>query len=627
MLFRRIPLVVVFLTVAGTFWACDQDLRRHTVDPCAQVTCSGFGSCVLDSSAAEGVRCDCVDGFHAQGLACVPGPVPPTITSTPATELAEKTAFAYEVACTAAAGGPVTLSIDDADTCGTTLVDRGDGTGACSFFATEEEGGSTCVLSIACADDFGLRTLQTVEIAVTEANSAPAISNLPMTRTSLWGRSNHFQAGVNDGDRPRDNFTWDLAFTDCSFTPEVEVGGFVTWTCGGVQTCGIDLRVTDSGAPPLTDTRTLTVQCTDTAPRIDSTAPATAIEGMHYRYAVSCTDADGDAVTISVDPATDTCGGGLLGSTYVFVPTAAQGGATCTLGVLCSDTQLTAAQAASVAVADYTGNLKLRIVAGNLSSGNFMNWDPGHGIRIAQALHPDVVLMQEMNYLSKTPADYQALARAIVGAEHFAVDNAGFQIPNGVVSRWPVLACGYWDDPSLSNRELMWATLDLPGPMDLFVVSVHLHTSPSADQVAASLIIVNQIKAHKQANPGKYYYVVGGDFNGTTAVSSSGIGVDGTFAWEPPHPVDDFGNRFTNAPRNAHYDFVLGDPVLRGLQIPVVIESTYDPILRTYPAGLVFDTRTFTQELLDEFFPSALVSDSAATGMQHMAVVKDYQLN
>ncbi len=57
-----------------------------------------------------------------------------------------------------------------------------------------------------------------------------------------------------------------------------------------------------------------------------------------------------------------------------------------------------------------------------------------------------------------------------------------------------------------------------------------------------------------------------------------------------------------------------------------MFESTWGHDVRTYPNGLVFDTRTFTQEVLDEFFPPALTTDSAAAGMQHMAIVKDYLL-
>ena len=172
----------------------------------------------------------------------------------------------------------------------------------------------------------------------------------------------------------------------------------------------------------------------------------------------------------------------------------------------------------------------------------------------------------------------------------------------------------------------MWAVIDIPGPVDIFAISVHLHTDPSSDQVTASLVIVDEVKLLKSAHPGAYYYVVGGDFNGTSAVSTNGFGKDSTFYVSSPHPEDDNGNVNTSANRSKHYDFVLADPALHAFQVPVVFKSNVNYSARTYTDGLVFDTRTFTQSVLDEFFPDALTSDSGASNMQHMAIVKDFYI-
>ncbi len=268
--------------------------------------------------------------------------------------------------------------------------------------------------------------------------------------------------------------------------------------------------------------------------------------------------------------------------------------------------------------------LPIRIVAANLTSGNGQSYDPGHGIDILDGLNPDIVLVQEFNYGGNSASDYLDFAQTVAGAQYWAVDDSGFQIPNGVVSRWPITGSGYWDDPYLSNRELMWATIDIPGNVDLMVVSVHLHTSPSSDQVGAAVVIVNKVKAHRTANPGKYMYVVGGDFNGTSSVSTSGFGKDGVFMVDPPDPVDDDANPNTNSNRSKQYDYVLCDPALCAYQVPVVFPSSTDATFRVYPDGLVFDTRTFTQAVLDKYFSPASTGDSAASNMQHMAVVKDF---
>ena len=43
---------------------------------------------------------------------------------------------------------------------------------------------------------------------------------------------------------------------------------------------------------------------------------------------------------------------------------------------------------------------RIRIVAGNITSGNGQNYNEGHGIRIFQGLKPDIILIQEFNYLA-----------------------------------------------------------------------------------------------------------------------------------------------------------------------------------------------------------------------------------
>ena len=269
--------------------------------------------------------------------------------------------------------------------------------------------------------------------------------------------------------------------------------------------------------------------------------------------------------------------------------------------------------------------LELRIVAGNITSGNKQSYDQGHGIRIFQALKPDIALVQEMNYGNNSASDYKSFAQQIVGTNYYAVEDSKYNIPNGIVSKYPITETGSWDDPNLSDRELKWAVIDIPGERDIFAVSVHLHTSPASDQTKAALVIVDEIAKIKSSKPDKYYYVVGGDFNGPTAVSSSGFGKNSTFYVSAPHPVDENGDEETNANRNKHYDYVLADYPLHEFQVPTVFYSSKDPTkTKSYENGLVFDTRLYSQSVLDEYFSPAKTSDSSASSMQHMAVVKDF---
>ncbi|HOU54919.1 MAG TPA: endonuclease [Myxococcota bacterium] len=270
--------------------------------------------------------------------------------------------------------------------------------------------------------------------------------------------------------------------------------------------------------------------------------------------------------------------------------------------------------------------LRIRFIAANLTSGSDQSWDPGHGLRILQGLRGDVVLVQEFNYGSNTTQDYRRFTDQACGTECSWSVGSG-QIPNGVVSRWPIVESGAWDDPAISNRDLDWARIDLPGPRDLFVVSVHLHTSPSSDQVRAAQVVAREVVAYRNAHPGCCWYVVGGDFNGTAAVSTSGFGAwqgEEVFYVRPPHPVGEDGSTATNRNRSSQYDFVLLDTDLVRFQVPACCSPMQGAGPdRCYPPGLVFDTRDFSQAILDQYFPPTLTSDSNASNMQHMAVVKD----
>ena len=271
----------------------------------------------------------------------------------------------------------------------------------------------------------------------------------------------------------------------------------------------------------------------------------------------------------------------------------------------------------------------IRIVAGNITSSKknvcSQCYDPGEGIRIFQALKPDIALVQEMNYGNNSTSDYKQFAQKIVGTDYYAVDDDDYQIPNGVVSKYPITSHGYWKDPNITNRALMWAVVDIPGNTDIFAISVHLKTDDGGKQNAAAKVIVDEIAKVKANNPGKYYYVVGGDFNGTSAVSSSGFGRNNTFYVAGPHPVDDNGNSNTNSGREKQYDFVLADYPLHGFQVSTVYYSSEDSTkIKSYENGLVFDTRLYSQSVLDEYFSPAQQNDSGASSMQHMAVVKDF---
>jgi hypothetical protein len=77
-----------------------------------------------------------------------------------------------------------------------------------------------------------------------------------------------------------------------------------------------------------------------------------------------------------------------------------------------------------------TSTSNLRILAGNISSGATSTYDSGEGIRILQGLHPDVALLQELNYKTNSKADLDELVADAFGAGFTYYREDGLQIPN-----------------------------------------------------------------------------------------------------------------------------------------------------------------------------------------------------
>ncbi len=257
---------------------------------------------------------------------------------------------------------------------------------------------------------------------------------------------------------------------------------------------------------------------------------------------------------------------------------------------------------------------RLRVVAANLSTGNNQNYDAGQGVRILQGLDADVILMQEMNRGSNNAAAIRGLVDDVCDGQCNYVRGPQAQIPNGVLSRLPILECGSWQDPEVDNRNFVWARIDVPGEADLWAISVHLLTESASkrDDEADALL------AHIQDNvPASDLMVLGGDFNTNSRSESALSKLASLFETVGPHPADQEGDGDTNAGRDKPYDWILADGDLFPFQVPVEIGATL------FPSGAVIDTRVY--DPLSDIAP-AQTGDSAASGMQHMAVVKDFAL-
>lgn len=261
----------------------------------------------------------------------------------------------------------------------------------------------------------------------------------------------------------------------------------------------------------------------------------------------------------------------------------------------------------------------IRIVAANLTSGSYQTYSPdngnhsnpeGAGARVLKALQPDVVLIQEFN----TTIPVRQWINQTLGPEYQFTREPPDRgtIPNGIISRFPIIESGEWDDPTQTNRDFAWAKIALPNGKILWAISVHLYSKKPAVRAREAEELIKKIES---IVPPEDLMVLGGDLN-TRHLDEPCLTILGSLF---PHPIgepaDRFGNSDTNANRNRPYDHVLADAELNPLAVPVRLGG------QTFPRGLVFDSRVF-QPL--EAVPPVQSGDSATPNMQHMAVVRDF---
>jgi endonuclease/exonuclease/phosphatase family metal-dependent hydrolase len=259
---------------------------------------------------------------------------------------------------------------------------------------------------------------------------------------------------------------------------------------------------------------------------------------------------------------------------------------------------------------------RVRIVAANTTSGANTSYEPDESIRLFQGLKPDIVLLQEFRYKTGSDGDIRAFVDTAFGSSYtyFREPAATLNdLPNGIISRFPIAQSGTWDDPNADNRSFVWAKIDVPkAAHSLWAVSLHLLTSSASNRDAEAVALVAKIK---DSIPAGDYLVVGGDFNTSLKTEACITTLAEVLTAAEPWPDDGAGNENTNAPRNKPFDWLLADGDLTTLAIPVKIGA------RTFGPGLVFDSRVY-QPLAD--VAPIQVGDSDALNMQHMPIVRDF---
>ena len=290
-------------------------------------------------------------------ISCANSSAPRITSSAPATVL-ENTTYSYAVTCEDSDGDPLTLVKGKGDSCEGALQDNGGGQGSYTFSPDEEAGGTNCDVEIVCSDGANTHT-ETVTVAIGEDNRPPTLRNMPATQNAHWRTLGSFDANAQDPDQPLQTLTYSLAGHSCTFTPQINSSsGLVTWTCGKVENCTANVKVEDNGSPKYSDTRVLTINCTNANwPRITSQAPANALEQQEYIYNIACSDDDGDPVALTKVEG-DTCNGVVIDNqngtgTYRFTPGEDQGGTNCLVKVKCSDGPNGVIESKSVAIGEH----------------------------------------------------------------------------------------------------------------------------------------------------------------------------------------------------------------------------------------------------------------------------------
>jgi endonuclease/exonuclease/phosphatase family metal-dependent hydrolase len=260
-------------------------------------------------------------------------------------------------------------------------------------------------------------------------------------------------------------------------------------------------------------------------------------------------------------------------------------------------------------------NVNVRIMAANLN-GNTQSYQP-FALRILQGLTPDVVCIQEFNYSNNAASDFRYMLDTTFGTnfvyyrEPYTANGA---IPNGIISRYPILNSGSWADPAQSqpNRGFAWAQIQLPGTNSLYAVSVHLLTTSAANRATEAVSLQNMIQSNFPSNA---WIVVAGDFNTDSRTESCMTTFD-SYLSDYPIPADNNGNSDTSENRDEPHDYVLPSFSFTNLETASIFPS------HTFPNGLVFDSTVYTP-LSD--VPPIQFGDS--TNAQHMAVLKDFLIS
>ena len=221
-------------------------------------------------------------------------------------------------------------------------------TGVFSWTPTESQGGLTPSVTIIVTDSGtgNLIDSESITVTVNDTNTAPVLD--PIGDQSVnEGATLSFTATATDSDLPADTLTYSLDGASVGLGMSIDPNtGVFSWTPSegqGGSTPSVIITVTDSGTGNLIDSEsiTVTVNDTNTAPVLDPIGDQSVDELATLSFTATATDSDlpADTLTYSLDGASIGLGMSIDPNTGVFswTPTESQGGLTPSVTILVTD--------------------------------------------------------------------------------------------------------------------------------------------------------------------------------------------------------------------------------------------------------------------------------------------------
>ena len=218
--------------------------------------------------------------------------------------------------------------------------------GAFSWAPSEAQGPSQNQVAVVVTDDGpgNLSASQSVTLNVFEINAAPVLA--PISDQAIkTGETLTVTANGTDPDLPANTLTHSLPFGGPAGASIDSTTGVFTWTpdfTTADTTVGITIQVADDGSPPLSATQSFTIAVTasNTAPSIAAVPDQTVDEGVPLGVSISVTDTDQPAQAVAFSLAQGAPAGASIdpaSGQFTWTPTEGDGPGSVSITVLAAD--------------------------------------------------------------------------------------------------------------------------------------------------------------------------------------------------------------------------------------------------------------------------------------------------